>query len=266
MSKALMIIIYIFLATSLNGQNKITANFKYKVTYELTYALDTTNILNKKKDYMILLIGEGISSFSSRAKLIKNTVVVKGNTAHTSPMAITDFQYVIIKNASKNFLAFTQQIAYDYFYYKQPLDLFHWELQPESKIIDGYEVQKATTFFSGRHYVAWFAPKIAISDGPYKFNGLPGLILVLSDTAEHYKFILKAFEKLKPELPFKINLNRYIPTTPEGLSEVHLCYSKDPFTYVSDPNIHISPEVHKSYIEKFAEIRRKNNNPIERDQ
>ena len=42
--------------------------------------------------------------------------------------------------------------------------------------------------FGGRIWTAWFAPEIKTSDGPYKFLGLPGLILKLEDDKGDYRF------------------------------------------------------------------------------
>ena len=36
--------------------------------------------------------------------------------------------------------------------------------------------------------MAWFAPDIPIKRGPWRFNGLPGLILKLYDTDRFYTF------------------------------------------------------------------------------
>ncbi len=63
-----------------------------------------------------------------------------------------------------------------------------WTFQPESKKILGYDCKKALTKFRGRDYVAFYCPSIPISNGPYKFQGLPGLILEVysSDKFIHY--------------------------------------------------------------------------------
>ncbi|MGJ8548994.1 GLPGLI family protein [Winogradskyella wichelsiae] len=246
------------------SQKKITTDFNYKVTYNLSYSLDSTDLETKKSEDMILFLGDSISTFSSNAKLFKNSVIVKGNTAQTAKENMTDFPYVIVKNAKQNYLAYTLRIVEDYFYYEQKLDVFDWKLQEDTKVINGYQAQKATTTYSGRDYTAWFTLEIPISDGPYKFNGLPGLILELSDTENHYNFTLKGFEKLEKEISFKINLKQYIETDKEKLNEVWYRYRKDPFTYTNATNIKISPEVHQKYVKLFSEKLAKENNHIEK--
>ena len=74
--------------------------------------------------------------------------------------------------------------------------LFKWQLiQEEDKNILGYSCKKATTSFAGRNYEAWYNPEIPISDGPYKFSGLPGLIVKLNDTQQQHRFELTSIKK-----------------------------------------------------------------------
>ena len=65
---------------------------------------------------------------------------------------------------------------------------FKWQILSESKEILGYKCQKAQGEFRGRKYIAWFAPSIPISDGPWKFCGLPGLILAVEDMDKYFVF------------------------------------------------------------------------------
>lgn len=65
-------------------------------------------------------------------------------------------------------------------------NIMHWKILPDTDKIQGFDVQKAVTDFGGRHWTAWFTNQIQIQDGPYKFCGLPGLILsVEDDEGEH---------------------------------------------------------------------------------
>ena len=75
-----------------------------------------------------------------------------------------------------------------YLIIKETLPKLNWEVKNETKTILNVRVQKAIVSFRGRDYEAWFAPSILIPDGPYKFNGLPGLILEISSKDGRYKF------------------------------------------------------------------------------
>lgn len=63
-----------------------------------------------------------------------------------------------------------------------------WKILPEKKIIDQFEVQKATVDFGGRSWTAWFSQDFPFQDGPYKFHGLPGLILEMEDSTGTHQF------------------------------------------------------------------------------
>lgn len=245
------------------SQSKLKDDFNYKITYNLTYKLDSTSIEKPKSELMILYFGDNLSLFSSRAKTLANPIVVRGNSGHTSRSALTKFHYEILKDNGTNVLYYTLQIVNDRFYYTQDKNLFDWKIMEETKQIKGYNVQKATTSFAGRDYTAWFSPEIPIAEGPYKFNGLPGLILEISDTANDYVFEFIGLEKKSPKLPFKINLKQYVKTEKEELLDLWYRYRRDPFTYANNPNVKISPEIHKKYIESFTEMLKKENNPIE---
>ena len=83
-----------------------------------------------------------------------------------------------------------------YFSYKS-IDKMDWKLDNETKTSGQYTLQKATTDFGGRHWTAWFCKDINISEGPYKFQGLPGLIFELNDDKDNFIFKLSKSEKLE---------------------------------------------------------------------
>lgn len=76
-------------------------------------------------------------------------------------------------------------------------DEMKWKLLPDTKDYNEYKLQKATTNFGGREWTAWFSEKVPISEGPYKFRGLPGLIFLLSDSENNFVYKLVKNTKLK---------------------------------------------------------------------
>lgn len=60
---------------------------------------------------------------------------------------------------------------------------YNWNIiSGDTTNILGYRCNKALITFKGRKYVGWFTTDIPISGGPYKFAGLPGLILKVEDS------------------------------------------------------------------------------------
>ena len=72
--------------------------------------------------------------------------------------------------------------------FTEPCPSQQWKLHNETKTILEYRCQKATCHWRGRDYVAWFAPDIPIKRGPWRFNGLPGLILKASEADGYFSF------------------------------------------------------------------------------
>lgn len=66
---------------------------------------------------------------------------------------------------------------------KEQINLFDWEISTEKDtIILGYACNKATSKFRGRNYVAYFSNQLGNQGGPWKFDGLPGVILKVYST------------------------------------------------------------------------------------
>ncbi|WP_395067197.1 GLPGLI family protein [Flavobacterium sp.] len=72
-----------------------------------------------------------------------------------------------------------------------------WEIYTETKTINNYLCQKATTFYKGRRYEAWFTIEFPTIFGPWKLNGLPGLIIIAQD--EKNEVFFEAIEIKKTE-------------------------------------------------------------------
>ncbi|MNK37442.1 hypothetical protein D3C87_560090 [compost metagenome] len=73
---------------------------------------------------------------------------------------------------------------------------FNWNITSEKVKIGTYNTQKATTEFGGRKWNAWFTADLPFQDGPYKFNGLPGLIVKIEDDGGNYSWELKGNKKI----------------------------------------------------------------------
>ena len=98
-----------------------------------------------------------------------------------------------------------------------------WELINEKKQIAGFSCQKSQTFAFGRKFIAWFTTEIPISDGPYKFRGLPGLIIEVYDYQRHFVFSLIRHDKNDNEVVIKLpelRMRKLITTTKDKLMNV----------------------------------------------
>ena len=92
--------------------------------------------------------------------------------------------------------------------YTEPVSKQQWTLKDEQQTIHGYRCQKAVCHWRGRDYVAWFTSEIPIQRGPWKFGGLPGLIVKISDAKKEYNFELVRLEQT-PRPIMQWNFSRF---------------------------------------------------------
>lgn len=104
-------------------------------------------------------------------------------------------KYSITKDYPQYNVYFNNQILTDRYKVKDERPIV-WKISSEKEKIGAWEAQKAETDFAGRHWTAWFTSDIAIQDGPYKFHGLPGLIVKLEDDTKSHRFELKAINSI----------------------------------------------------------------------
>jgi GLPGLI family protein len=105
------------------------------------------------------------------------------------------------KNLYKNVLLNEERILLRKILVEDSLTIFNWTITGNSRTVLGYQCQEAVTRFRGRDYVAFFASAIASNNGPWKFHGLPGLILVVETSDKNFTITAKSFRLLNEKLP-----------------------------------------------------------------
>lgn len=92
----------------------------------------------------------------------------------------------------------------DWYIIEEKIPQIQWNITSQTKKIGNYDVIKATCEFRGRKYDAWFAPIIPMRFGPWKLQGLPGLILEASDNSGEIAFSLQAITKEAQPIALKL--------------------------------------------------------------
>ena len=149
------------------------------------------------QDEKILDIGQSKSCFYSRwfrvRQQIADSIAAQGGTYDDVLFAMGDNPtpkqfYAVYKNyPQKGQLVYTDRNLKD-FVYTEPLEKQTWKLAPADSTILGYPCQAATCSFRGRNWHVYYTTEIPISDGPWKLQGLPGLILYAEDESGIFTF------------------------------------------------------------------------------
>ena len=123
--------------------------------------------------------------------------------------------------------------SFDLYTYEDSTAQFAWTLLPDTVTVCGYVCRKAEATFRGIRWTAWYAPDIPIPAGPWKLNGLPGLIVRADDADGTHHMELVAAQKADGEVMDYAVQGRIKMTRERFLKkERRFCTQGD--TYVSD--------------------------------
>ncbi len=103
-----------------------------------------------------------------------------------------------------------------------------WKISSEKEKIGEWNAQKAEADFAGRHWIAWFSTEIPIQDGPYKFSGLPGLIVKIEDKTGSHRMELKGIRNIEQELDINVFEAKEISINSKQFQKVLKEYENDP--------------------------------------
>ena len=142
-----------------------------------------------------------------------------------------------------------------------------WKILPDKQKIGEFEAQKAETSFAGRKWIAWFTTDIPFQDGPYKFHGLPGLIVKIEDSRHSHIMELKAVKKIperqltKDELDavaYKEKMGKRLSVNQNQYKKLIEQYKNDPVQgyreMMNKPNTKVSINIDGRIISDNAEI------------
>ncbi len=201
----------------------------YQISYKMDFIRDTTkrNVVLTNK--LVLHVGKNYNRFFN-AYYLPETIKQKppkgvGFNIDGKGLAATEF----IKNKKDNKITTYVKIFGNKPYkYTEKVPILKWQLLNQKQEILGYTCQAAKVRFLGRDYTAWFTQEIPIKEGPWKFSGLPGLILKVYDTKKDYIFECTEIRKLKNKRPILECKDKYIFTTRKKLNLINKQLHKYP--------------------------------------
>ncbi|MDX1902819.1 MAG: GLPGLI family protein [Thermonemataceae bacterium] len=183
------IIIFLLLSSPLMAQNTL------KVEYEQTYFNNSSNA-EKKPAILYVKSSESVYVLNPQIKgIIENEKKVD--------FIVKSFSLKEKKKSTKLHKLKKEKVYLDeffqddyHYYIKDTWIDFKWEITKETKKIGNYTCTKAISKnHRGRVWEAWFTTEISVGDGPWKLQGLPGLILFAQDNSGGFSFIAKKIEK-----------------------------------------------------------------------
>ncbi|WP_114819444.1 GLPGLI family protein [Chryseobacterium sp. KLBC 52] len=185
----------------------------HRFIYELQFKIDSSST-DYIKTNMVLDINPKDVKFYEY-KFLRMDSINKANQNYR--FRTWGFQNIITRERNsfknKNFENLDDLFVY------QTDDSMKWNLSNETKMADQYLLQKATTFFGGRLWTAWFCKEVPYNEGPYKFRGLPGLIFQIYDSKSQFKYNMLQSKSLDATYDTSGFIENYAGTKPLEVSE-----------------------------------------------
>ena len=261
-------ILFIFLVYFANSQTN-------RFIYDVEYKKDSLSTVTTKENYH-LDISQSEINYYTRDFFIADSLIIN-NIPFPKEMKLNTSNIISHKKGSNNFQEY--DLLENTILNLKSTDSQIWKLTEEKKKIKDLTLQKATTNWGGRNWIAWFTQEIPFQEGPYKFHGLPGLIIELEDDKGNYKFSLVKSQNLKIDYKnqfLEMSKNMSVPVTWEKYKNTKLSYYESPINFIrngigssnsSDFFLNDGTKVNSTNMREVNENLRKNikkfNNPIE---
>ncbi len=272
----------VFMTQFLSAQ---TSRFVYQVTMKS----DSTDKTSITTENVILDVSPEKSIFYSEGRVKRDSIMQRmRETRNFDRNAMQNLRssidYIVEKDLVKNITYFKTRLGRDQYIYEEDRKI-DWKILPETVKIGEYEAQKAETTFAGRKWYAWFTQDIPFQDGPYKFKGLPGLIVKVEDANEDYSFDLQQSKKISEFPSFDNRGGNPIKVKRTDFEKQEKLYRKDPVSFVTNSfsqggapappqsmgggnrggggGFRMDSDFRKQMEERLRDEVAKNNNPIE---
>lgn len=260
----------ILLAVSVTAQT-------HRFVYDVVYRPDSASTETRKANYY-LDINPDETFYYERPFFVSDSIE-KASGLRTFSGKANDLMSKKIK--TREYTLYSIQ-SFDIYQLKDEPKI-SWKIEKETKKTSSLQLQKATAKFGGRNWIAWFCKDIPFQEGPYKFYGLPGLIVEIYDDNENYHFSLNKSENFTETqfISFYKNAKaRGVEIPYSKYQSMLLSYYHDPIKFINSGQIEINednklaledgriiykPEELRQYAIEEQQRIKKYNNPIELD-
>lgn len=226
--KIYLLLIPIILTMKGRAQVNDILEFERKVLYNFSFQPDSTDPGIKRTILTELFVNDSIAVFQSEKKtkqdsaLYHNHKPIGAISIYVGDINPTNFQIIQTNEVITTFEPLNGlglSLNDELYRYEEKAGEPTWRLSSDTMRIHNIQCQKAHLDWEGRKWIVWFAPSIPISFGPYKFKGLPGLVVRAYDEQHYFVFDLVTIQS---GLATVIPANTY-----NGLNMV--CSSKQAF-------------------------------------
>lgn len=241
-------------------------NSTIKCSYLAKFLIDTTNVSTQKEEITSLWIGKNTSIFKSDQKA-KYDSLTKESVKHSMQNPVNGriiidfskipgayFQPEVYKVGSS--MKIFDKILGTYYEYESDQKI-NWTLVDETKTISTYKCRKAVGKYHNKNITAWYTEDVPISEGPYTFKGLPGLVVEAYDDKDFFHFTLVRLKNLSELIA---PIRNIISTDYNRFLKKRIDYQNDPAGAYFMLTGRTTP---KDDVERITKMHRSNNNHLD---
>lgn len=227
--KKLLVNFFLIVGIVTFAQNK-------RFIYEYKFISDSTNVDDVKTEMMFLDTTKDGSKYYSYTVFnsdslmkvdLEKQLAATGSINVKSDMQKGSVRYSVTKTYPDYKINLHRRLGMDAYNISDDRKI-NWKILPEKEKIGEWNAQKAEADFAGRHWIAWFSTEIPIQDGPYKFRGLPGLIVKIEDKTGSHKMELKGIKNITGNVDINVFEVKEIAVNLKQFQKVLKEYENDP--------------------------------------
>lgn len=215
------------------------------ITYAFAHMRDTTNPTKLYTENMNLFLGKRSSVYKTGdEELVDSLAAESFKASGGKSINIKSFTRTqIFMYPDPHQLLVFDRILYDKYLMEDEWPVIDWKITNETRKISQLNCQKAIGAWRGRTYEAWFCADLPFHAGPWKLNGLPGLIVEAVDTRKQVSFKFEGYRTLNDgkiviKLPEK---NVAKPATIQDFNRIREAVRKNPSIMASASGGRITP-------------------------
>ena len=237
-------IILFLIISNCFSQNRTTID---TVRYRFSYAIKGNLAEESKRPYddeLSVDVGDSVTYCYSRwqddndklsDKIRKSGGSANDFLAQQGPISLYDEEDIKHYPAKSKESIIT--FLYSYFLYEENMPSFNWNLIPGDSLILEYPCKRASCTYHGRTWNVWYSMTIPISEGPWKLQGLPGMILYAKDAKNQFSFECIGV-KSNLNVPMTVNFKRTIKSTPTKVQVLQKLQESNYDAYAKAVGIH----------------------------
>ena len=218
-------------STELKAQEPVLAI----ATYRFSQLEDTANPSSVHSENDVLLIGRGESLYQRAAAGGQATVSSSPGMGQGHAVEVDNaenFMRYYVRPGEHQLVTSRKMFLFNYIY-ALPYPAIEWEISADTVNIGGFRCQQAMGRWKGRCWTVCFCPELPFRYGPWKLNGLPGLILQAADSTGQVSFRFEGFRRnADPGLTIGYPTDHPVRLTEKEFNRLHQLFSENPRAYL----------------------------------